>query len=400
MKKLLIIGASNLQIPAIQKAKDMGFSVAVVDYNPNAMGIKYADKYYNVSTIDEEGVCQAAKDFGAHGIMTMATDMPMRALAYACEKLKLNGISYETAIMATDKGEMIKAFDRHDVPHPWYYIVKSEDEFLEIVDKVNYPLIIKPVDNSGSRGVILVDSQNDMGRAYQYSVQNGRCGHVIVEEYMQGPEVSVELVVLRGVPYVIQITDKLTTGAPHFVEMGHSQPSALSDETKREVERIAKLAALAVGIKDGVGHAEIIITNDGPKMVEIGARLGGDNITSHLVPLSTGVDLVRATIEISCGLFPDINAKFSKGSAVRFFEAPSGKIKDIEGIHKAKLITGVKDIIFTKTPGQMSCLIGNSNDRIGSVITQAASAKEAVAICEEAEKNIKIIVEPENMQKT
>ena len=103
MKRLFIIGASILQLPAIQKAKEMGLYVGVADFNPNAIGIKYADEYFNVSTIDEEGIYQASKDFHADGIMTLATDMPMRSVAYATEKLNLVGISYNTAIKATDK---------------------------------------------------------------------------------------------------------------------------------------------------------------------------------------------------------------------------------------------------------------------------------------------------------
>lgn len=395
MKKILVIGASNLQLPAILKAKEMGFIVAVVDYNPKAMGVKYADKYYNVSTIDQEGVYQAAKDFGADGIVTMATDMPMRSLAYACEKLGLKCISYDTAIRATDKGEMIKAFEKAGIPHPWFYIINNEDEHNSIIPKLTFPCIAKPTDNSGSRGVILAESKDEMEKAYQYSSSNGRSGKIIVEEYMRGPEVSVEIVVTDGIPHILQVTDKLTTGAPHFVEMGHSQPSRLSQRTIEEITRIAGNAALAVGIIDGVAHAEMIVTESGPKMVEIGARLGGDSITSHLVPLSTGIDMVRATIMISCGEKPDISNRVNKGSAIRFFNAPNGVIKSIEGVEEAKHIRGVKDIIFTKKPGMMSCDIGSSNDRIGSVIAQADSAEEAVAICEKAKKMIRIEIAQE-----
>lgn len=396
MKKIVVIGASNLQLPAILKAKEMGFTVAVVDYNPKAMGVKYADRYYNVSTIDQEGVYQAAKDFGADGIVTMATDMPMRSLAYACEKLGLKCISYDTAIRATDKGEMIKAFENAGVPHPWFYIINNEDEYKSVIPKLTFPLIAKPTDNSGSRGVILVESMDEMEKAYQYSSSNGRSGKIIIEEYMRGPEVSVEIVVTDRVPHILQITDKLTTGAPHFVEMGHSQPSRLPQRTLDEITRIAGKAALSVGIVDGVAHAEMIVTDSGPKMVEIGARLGGDSITSHLVPLSTGIDMVRATILIACGEKPDLTKTLNKGSAIRFFNAPNGVIKSIEGVNEAKRIPGVKDIIFTKKTGMLSCDIGSSNDRIGSVIAQADSAEEAVTICEEVEKMIRIEITQED----
>ncbi|MBO5755807.1 MAG: hypothetical protein J6R89_07115, partial [Clostridia bacterium] len=144
MKKLLIIGASILQLPAIKLAKELGYHVGVIDYDPGAVGIPFADKYFNVSTIDVEGVTETAKAFRPDGIMTLATDMPMRSIAKACEALGLPGISFDTAIKSTDKGEMIKAFAAADVEHPWYYILSDPKALDSILDKVTFPCISKP----------------------------------------------------------------------------------------------------------------------------------------------------------------------------------------------------------------------------------------------------------------
>ena len=324
MKRLLIIGASILQLPAIVKAKEMGLYVAVADYNPNAVGIPYADEYYNVSTIDAPGVCQAAKAFRADGIMTLATDMPMRSIAYACEQLGLPGISQDTALKATDKGEMIKAFAAAGVAHPWFRIL-PDAATAGIPEGITYPCITKPTDNAGSRGVLLVRGSEELPQALAYSAEHSRGGSVIVEEYMTGSEVSVEIMVLDGVVHVLQVTDKLTTGAPHFVEMGHSQPSRLPAADLEKIRDLAIRAVKAVGIGSGPAHVEIMLTKDGPKMVELGARMGGDCITSHLVPLSTGIDMVKATIQICLGMTPDLTVKFEKGAAIRFFDAPPGR---------------------------------------------------------------------------
>ncbi|HHX13897.1 MAG TPA: hypothetical protein GX726_02950, partial [Clostridiales bacterium] len=161
MKNLFIVGASILQLPAIEKAKEMGLHVGVADYNTHAVGIPYADEYFNVSTINERGIYEAARSFRADGIMTLATDMPMRSVAYACEKLGLPGISYDTAIKVTDKGEMIKAFKKSRVAHPWFYVASSEEEFNKQKKNIKYPCIIKPTDNAGSRGVILVNTSKE-----------------------------------------------------------------------------------------------------------------------------------------------------------------------------------------------------------------------------------------------
>lgn len=391
MKCLLIIGASVLQVPAIRKAKEMGFYVAVADYNPNAIGIPLADEYYNVSTIDEEGVYQVAKAFKADGIMTLATDMPMRSLAYACEKLGLVGLAYDSSIKATDKGEMIKAFEASGVDHPWYQIVENGKKPEK--GSYTFPLITKPTDNSGSRGVMLVHNEDELAEALNYSSENGRRGNVIMEEYMQGPEVSVEVMVKDGIAHVLQITDKLTTGAPHFVEMGHSQPSQLAEETQEAIRDLASRASLSVGIKNGPAHVEIIVTENGPKMVELGARMGGDCITTHLVPLSTGIDMVGNTIKIALGEEPDLEQKISKGSAIRYFKVPHGVIREISGIEEAKNIAGVQEITFVKEVGETVGDIDSSTDRIGFVIAQADTAERAVEVCESVLKIVNIVVE-------
>lgn len=391
MKRLLVIGASVLQVPAIRRAKEMGLHVAVADFNPNAVGIPLADEYYNVSTIDEEGVYQAAKDFGADGIMTLATDMPMRALAYACGKLGLVGLAYDSAVKATDKGEMIKTFEAAGVEHPWYQIIPGGQK--PAPGSYTFPLITKPTDNSGSRGVMLVHNEDELAAALSYSSENGRRGDVIMEEYMQGPEVSVEVMVSHGVPHVLQITDKLTTGAPHFVEMGHSQPSRLPEDAQAAIRDLASRAALSVGIENGPAHVEIILTKNGPKMVELGARMGGDCITTHLVPLSTGVDMVGSTIRIALGEEPDLAQTLHKGSAIRYFNAPCGVIRAIEGVEEALKLKGVQEITFVKQVGDTVGAIGSSTDRVGFVIAQAETAEAAVRVCEQVLEMVKITVE-------
>ncbi len=393
-----------MQLPAILKAKEKGLYVGVVDYDPEAIGIKYADEYFNVSTIDEVGVCEATKKFGADGIMTLATDMPMRAVAYTCCELGLHGISYETAVKATDKGEMIKAFEAADVAHPWYYIIDCEDalDFTQIT----YPCISKPTDNSGSRGVMVANDETELRGALQWSFNKSRGGKIIVEEYMQGPEVSVEVMVLNGVPHILRITDKLTTNAPHFVEMGHNQPSLLSDETQKQIRELASKAVLSVGILNGPAHVEIIVTETGPKMVELGARMGGDCITTHLVPLSSGIDMVEATIDLALGYTPDIATKFTGGAAIRFMDAPVGMITEIAGVEKAKEIPGVIEVSFTKGIGAYhKGVSGGSGERIGFVIAQAADATKAIEIAEKALATIKIVTDgsyaqPEAVKRT
>lgn len=389
----MIIGASVLQLPAIKKAKEMGLHVAVVDFNPQAMGISYADKYYNASTMDEDAVLAVAEDYQPDGIMTLATDMPMRGVAKTSDKLHLHSINYETAVKATDKYDMIKAFKEHNVPSPWFFAVDTLEELKAHEADVTFPCIIKPTDNAGSHGVAKVHNLQELLGNYEYAHQSSRHGKVIVEEYLDGPEVSVEVMVVNGKVNILQITDKITTEAPHFVELGHTQPSRLPDETQRQIREVADMACKSIGIDKGPAHVEMKVTKRGPVMIELGARMGGDNITTHLVPLSTGIDMVGSTIKVAMGEQPDIEPTLHCGSAIRYFKVPFGTIKAIEGIEEAKKVPGVKQITFTKEVGEESTPIHCSNDRIGFVIAQGVTAEDAISACEKAMKTIKITIE-------
>ena len=373
-----------LQLPAILKAKEMGLHVAVVDFNPQAIGISYADEYYNASTMDEDAVLAAAEKYMPDGIMTLATDMPMRGVAKTSDKLHLHSISYETAVKATDKYDMIRAFKEHGVPSPWFFVADSMEELRVHEGEVTFPCIIKPTDNAGSHGVAKVYSFQELLDRYEYAHSCSRHGKVIVEEFLDGPEVSVEVMVVHGNVHILQITDKMTTEAPHFVEMGHTQPSRLPDETQEAIRRVTVAACKAIGIDKGPAHVEMKVTQRGPVMIELGARMGGDNITTHLVPLSTGVDMVGSTIKVALGEEPDIEPTLNCGSAIRYFEVPFGTITAIENVEAARGVTGVKQITFTKEIGEESTPIHCSNDRIGFVIAQGATAEEAVKACEEA----------------
>ena len=389
--KLFIVGASLLQLPAIKTAKEMGLTVAVADQNPKAVGIPYADVYYKISTVDEQGIYEAARDFGADGIITLATDMPMRAVAYACERLGTCGIDYETAVRSTDKGEMIKAFAAAALPIPRYALPENAKDAVNLGKTLNFPLICKPIDNSGSRGVTLVCTPEELPDAVSYSSQCSPAGKVILEEYLVGREVSAEVVIWQGEATVLAVTDKLTTGAPHFVETGHSQPSRLSDSDVETVKKLAKDAVKAVGIRMGTAHVEIMVTSKGAYLIELGARMGGDCITTHLVPLSTGIDMIKANINIALGIPPKITPRFSRGAAIRYVLPEKGVIKSIEGVQTAECMSGVKCVEIMKRAGETVEAVRNSTDRLGFVITQADTAEQAVAIANAASAVIRTV---------
>lgn len=393
MKKIMILGASILQTPAILKAKEMGLQVIAVDMDKNAIGFKDADVSLEISTLDIPKVMEVAKQYHIDGIITLASDMPIRTVAKVAKKMGLIGISEDVAFNSTDKYRMIKCFEQFNIPIPWFHRIRTFDEFKQTIKNLVPPYIIKPTDNSGSRGVALVTESSDPFDAYNYSKASARAGDVLIEEYMQGHEVSVECFAYEKEIHVLQITDKITTGPPHFVEMGHSQPSLLPTEMQEKIKNVAKSACKAIGISYGPAHVEIIVTKSGPKMIELGARMGGDCITSHLVPLSTGIDMVGATIAQACGEKFDLAPKHIKGSAIRYIKANKGRIKSITGIDKAMAILGVKEVIITKSLGESLYGINSSTDRVGYIISQAENSDKAIDICNKALEEITIEVD-------
>ena len=388
MKTIMILGASILQLPAIKKAKEMGLRVVAVDMNPEAVGFKEDGIIKEViSTIDIPNVVKAAKRNKVDGVVTLASDMPMRSVAAVAKEMGLVGISDDTALKATNKAVMRQALYEYGVPVPRFYKASNREEYEKSTAEFHAPFIVKPADNSGSRGIFKISDLNDQQTirdAYDYSRASSRSGDVVVEEYMEGPEVSVETLTVDGECHVIQITDKLTTGAPHFVEMGHSQPTQLDADTAEKIREVAKAANKAIGIENGPSHTEIIVTEEGPKIVELGARLGGDCITTHLVPLSTGVDMVECCIKIALGEKPDITPKWSKGSAIRYFNQKAGLIKKIDGITDARNIAGVREVAIVHGVGERITEVTDSASRMGFVIAQENDVKNAIHTCKSA----------------
>ncbi len=388
-KKLMILGASILQLPAIEKATELGLQVIALDMNPEAVGFKVPGVIREViSTIDITTAIEAAKRYNIDGVMTLATDMPMRTVAAVARECGLVGISEDTAIKATDKAEMRAALQEAGVPVPNFRKAKNHDEFQQAVQEMPSSFMVKPADSSGSRGVIKVENRAYVEQAYAYARSYSRNGTVVVEECMTGPEVSVETLAVDGEIHVIQITDKITTGAPHFVEMGHTQPTRLN--CADEIEAVAIAANKAIGIENGPSHTEIIVTKAGPKIVELGARLGGDCITTHLVPLSTGVNMVEGCIRIALGERPMIEQTLQQGSAIRYFQQHSGTVNSIKGIELAEAMPGIEQISVVHGVGEQISDITDSGSRMGFVIAQGTNADDAEHRCEQALKTIKV----------
>ena len=313
-KRIAIIGASYLQQPLVKKAMEIGLETHCFAWEDGAVCKEEADYFYPISIIEKEQILEICRKVGIDGICTIASDVAAPTVAYVAEQMGLVGNSYESAVRANNKYQMRKALFAAGVSCPNYRMVKSVEE-IEDMD-LELPLIVKPSDRSGSLGVTKVLSQAGLRSAVEKALSLSFKKEAMVEEFIEGREISVEFISYRGKHYPLQITDKVTTGAPHFVELEHHQPSALSPEKYSEIYTITQTALTALGITDGASHSEYKITESGCVVVmEIGGRMGGDFIGSDLVQLSTGYDFVKGVIEVALGCFerPRITEKCYSG---------------------------------------------------------------------------------------
>lgn len=398
-KKMMILGAGELQIPAIRKAKELGYQIILVDYNENAPGFALADVKLVVSTLDQEQVLKEARRLKPDVVITSTSDGPVRTAAYVNEKLgKRPDLSYENALCATIKSKMRDRLKECGVPIPKYFAAADFDAFAEAVNALNGHCIVKPADNAGSRGVVLLDllhPDETMERVYQYSREQSRNGTVMVEEVMTGPEVSVEALVIGGEPHIITVTDKYITPPPYFVELAHCEPCVLDEDTIIETKAVAAQAIKAIGIENAPAHVEIKVTEDGPKIVELAARLGGDFITSRLVPLSTGIDLVGASVLLAVGERPDLTPGRQQGAAIHFIHTQQeGTLSEI--VLPAAGQAGIEEIAVYKKLGEKVNGTRSSNDRLGHVITTGATPQEARALGEEILAGISVRIAAED----
>lgn len=383
-KRMMILGASALQVPAIKKAKELGYEIILVDYDENAVGFPLADVKLVVSTLDQEEVYRQALIYQPDVVITSTSDGPVRTAAYVNEKLgKQPDLAYEDSLCATIKSYMRNRLKEHGVPIPAYYAVKNFEEFMTVVSEINGECIVKPADNAGSRGVVLLNGkeahrEDELRNTYEYSKGNSRNGTVMVEEFMTGAEVSVEAMTVNGETTIITITDKFITPPPYFVEIAHSEPSRLSEEVQAQIRTVALQAVKAIGLKNGPSHTEIKVTPDGPKIVELAARLGGDFITSRLVPLSTGVDMVGVSVLLATGAEVDLEPKWKKGSAIHFIQGMEGRIKSIRVDEEIHTLEGVEEVSVYKQAGDEVHGTKSSNDRLGHIITVGDTAEEAM----------------------
>ncbi len=407
-RTILIVGAGRNQLPAISMAKKRGLRVVAIDGNPRAEGFGIADEHGVVSTRDVEGAIafarSVARTTGLHGVMTMASESAV-TVAGVAKALKLPGLDPEAAHRASQKILRQHCFHRGGVPGPRFAAASSADEAIELAASLGWPVVVKPADGAGSRGVQKVSGPEEMTAAIHEIAEHSKSPEFLIEEFLIGSEHSIEGIVINGEIYWTGFSDrnydKKEIYPPFFLEDGDTLPTSLSETMIKRVRKAAAAAVRALRIDWGPVKGDILVDQNGPRVLEMAARLSGDYFCNETVPLHNGVDLVKAVMSLALGETVDpqqLRPKFNRGVALRYVWPKPGRVCSINGIERVRSMPGVHffrweprwsdiDIGSTITPAR--CM----GERVGSIMAYGESRDAAVRLAEEAIRAIEIVTQ-------
>lgn len=334
MTKLAVIGANAPSIPFYRQAKALGYTLIGIAWAEGAVCQKYCDKFYPISFKEKEEVLRVCKEEKIDGITSFSLESALPTVVYVAQHLGLVSNTEECVKLTENKFAQRKAFEDHGIPVPKYLKLKKGD-FLEKAN-IHYPIIVKPLDSGGSQGITKLDSPEGLSEAFNTAFDHSRSEQAIIEEFIDGREFSVEALSHHGIHHILQITDKVTSGEPHFIEIQHHQPADVTKDVENWIKAMVREALSALKIENSPSHTEIKLNSKGELyIIEIGGRMGGDFISSDLVRLSTGYDMVKGAIELAVGKFKVPQMSTHKYSGVYFYSALAPHIGEIIRNHSA-----------------------------------------------------------------
>lgn len=372
MKKIVIIGANDFQNPLILKAKEMGYETHVFAWEDGAIGEKTADFFYPISIVEKEKILEICKKINPVAVTTIASDLANITVQYLCKNLNLPCNSDHTLFVTTNKYAMRCELRNKGIKVPKFLELSTESVISdEDINAFKYPLIVKPTDRSGSRGIFKVNNLEELKEKVKTSLNLSFEKKVIIEEFIEGDEYSCESISFDGKHHILAITKKYTTGSPNFIETGHIEPSDLPLDVETKVyESVCKVLD-ALGIQTGPAHTEFKIRDKNIEIIEIGSRMGGDCIGSHLVQLSTGYDFLKMTIQTSLGEKPNMEAsqkKYFAGIRFIFNEHDLNVLHNLENSGCLYFYSGIEN--------SMNTIVTDSSSRKGYFILRCDSKEE------------------------
>lgn len=402
---LCVVGAGAEAADGIARAKDLGLHVVATDADPQAPGFAAADDRLLASTYDVEVTTAAVLDYHRRvrrvdGVMCIASDVP-RTVAHVARAIGAPGISLEAAELASDKLAMKERFAERGVAIPAFAPVESAAALAGLAAERGLPLVVKPVDSRGARGVLRLTPEVDLDWAYAFARSHSPTRRVMVERFLEGPQVSTESIVVDGVAHTVGMSDRnyelLECYAPHMIENGGALPTRHGEPVREAIRELVQQAADALGIENGVVKGDIVVCDGVPHVIEVAARLSGGRFCSHEIPLSTGVDFVGQAIRVALGERPSpesLRPRFERGVAQRYLFPKPGRVVSVQGAAAAGQSPGVAWSQTRLAPGDVVGPIDSHPSRGGSVIACGESREQAIAQAIAAIEQVRVEVEP------
>ena len=392
-KNFMIIGGGFGQIPAINAAKELGFQTVVVDRNKNAQGMKLADIALPIDLIDIDKVVTAAKEYNVSGVMTMQSDIGVPTVGEVVDALNLHGNGRDVSDRCSNKIFTRQSLSRKSVPQPNFEVVETVKEAKVSARNIGYPCIIKAPDSSGSRGVVKVKMEKEVDDAFFEAKQYTRGDQILVEEYISGLEIGAQGFSIDGNCVLALVHDDDLSEPPYMVPIAHAFPSSLEERQLAEAEDAVKACVDALGIHEGPSNIDLILDTDGkPRIIEVGARIGATCLP-ELVFYYTGIDWVRAAVQVAAGMRAELTAIRSQACAAYILQSPKDGIFDSYNVPDS--FENNPDILeweVTAKHGDKVNRLRKGTDRIGKVVTKGNSQKEALNLADRIRKEITISV--------
>jgi biotin carboxylase len=378
--RLLVLGAGPAQLGLLRAARERDLHVIAVDRDPAAPGFAYADSRALVSTEDEPAVERLARVERIDGVISPGADWTVGVAARIAERLGLpHPIDGATAARATSKQRQRERFDAAGVPQP------------RLLREPAVPCVVKAPDRQGQRGLTLVRTEDELAAAIETAVAASRNGGYLAEELVEGPEVTVNAVSVDGVFHPLTVTERLTAEPPAFgVALAHAWPCV--SETQ-DLLAAARAAAEAIGIRNGPSYTQLRVAPEGPKVLEIAARLGGGH-DAELVELATGVRLNELALAFALGEKPCVSETqgLVGGACVLFLVAPEGELVSVEGVEEAEAVEGVAEVRLYRRPGHAFGPLRRGADRAGAILASGDSRDDALARARRAAAALRFVV--------
>lgn len=404
MGTVLMVGAGLSQTPAIRRARELGFGVVAVDGDGWAPGLALASHAEAHDFSDLEAVVAIGRRHAVDGVLTVASDRAVPVVAAVAERLRLPGIGTAVAERMTHKVTMRECLAAAGVPQPAFARVTTNGSARSAVERIGLPVVLKPANSGGQRGLSLVERPDQIAAAVDAALSFSPTGEAIVESFAPGGELNAILVVRSGEPTLLTLSDRLRPTGPGFgVGWIHAFPADIDEDVRAQATRVAVEAVRALGLRDGIAFPQLVVDGAGRvQLIEIAARVAAGQM-ADLVRVGTGIDLIEIALRQCTGEpIADslVTPSCSQPLAIRFFTAapgvlPVGRVRSIDGLDEVRAAPGVVQTELYFGVGDVIRPVQVDADRLGYVLAVGKSSGEALELAESAATRLRIRADPD-----